>query len=105
MKRVIDTTEVLGQVETADGKYDVCAEAVALYDEEATKLEVDLDAFLRTSDIRAKENKFSPDWLLKHAHVRESAALDETGDLAREIFQRWVRKVRDSIPALRTHST
>ena len=96
---------MLGEVETPDGTYDVCAEAVALYDEEASKLEVELDAFLRTTDIRIKEKRLCPDWMPKHVHVRESAVPEETGDLARDIFQRWVRKVRESIPALKTHQT
>ena len=103
MRRVIDTTEVLGEVENPDGFFDVCAEAVALYDEQSNKLEVELDAFLRATDIRIKEKKLSPDWLPKHVHVRESAAAEEAGDMARDIFHRWVRKVRKSLPALRTH--
>jgi hypothetical protein len=103
MRRIIDTTEVLGEVETPDGLFEVCAEAVALYDEEAGKLEVELDAFLRTTNIRVKEKKLSPDWLPKHVHVRESAAAEEAGDMARDIFHGWVRKVRESIPALKTH--
>jgi hypothetical protein len=38
MKRVTDTTEVLGTVEMPQGRCEVCVSADAKYDEEATRL-------------------------------------------------------------------
>src|SRR5687768_1736740 len=103
MRRVIDTSEVLGQVDTPQGECEVCAAATASYDEEAGKLLVDLEAFLRTTDLRSKEKRLSAEWLPKPVHLRESAGPEETGEMARDIFHRWARKVRETIPALKTH--
>ncbi len=58
MKRVIDTSEVLGTVETPEGTCEVGASADANYDETAAHLVVRLDAFLRTTDLRAKQKRF-----------------------------------------------
>ena len=100
MKRVIDTSEVLGVVETSEGAREVCASADASYDEETARLVVNLDAFLRTTDLLSKEKRSSADWLPKPQTVRESVGPDEAVEMARDIFHRWVRKVRDAVPAL-----
>ena len=103
MKRVIDTSEVVGTVATAEGAREVCASADANYDEEAGRLVVQLDAFLRTTDLCAKEKRFEADWLPKPQTVRERVGSDETSEMARDIFSRWVRKVREAVPALSHH--
>ena len=81
MKHVIDTSEVLGTVETPEGTCDVCAAASASFDEE-------------------NQRHFRLDWLPKNETVTESVAREECHDVTREIFQRWVRKVREAVPAL-----
>lgn len=103
MKRVIDTSEVLGTVETPQGIREVCAAANAEYDEGASRLVVKLDAYLRTTDLRTKEQRFAASWLPKPETVRESVGPDETVEMARDIFHRWVRKIREAIPALSHH--
>jgi len=100
MKRVIDTSEALGVVATPEGAREVCVAGDANYDEEAAKLIVKLEAFLRSTDLLRKEQRFSADWLPKPETVRETVQLDETGEMARDIFHRWVRKVRQTVPAL-----
>lgn len=100
MKRIIDTSEVLGTVELPAGPCEVCASALAAYDEEAGRVEVQLDAFLRTVDLLAPERRIAADWLPKAEIVRESADPDEAGALARDVFHRWVRKVRQAAPPL-----
>ena len=103
MKRVLDTIEVLGGVDIPQGHREVCAVATADYDEDASKLTVTLEAFLRTTELTTKEKRFSAEWLPKPETVRESAGPDEKGDVARDIFHRWVRKVRESVPSLKEH--
>lgn len=100
MKRVIDTSEVLGLVETPQGACEVCVSADAQYDDGAGRLVVKLDSFLRTTNLRAKEKHFPASWLPKTETVTESASPDETVEMAREIFHRWVRKVREAAPSL-----
>jgi hypothetical protein len=100
MKRVIDTSETLGVVETPDGPREVCASADAWFDEAAKQLVVKLDAFLRNTDLVTRERHFAAAWLPKPQTIRESIGPDETIEAAREIFHRWVRKVREAAPTL-----
>jgi hypothetical protein len=100
MKRVIDTTEVLGTVDMPEGKFEVCAAAEANFDEEGNRLVVRLSATLRSTDLLGKEKKMSASWLPVTETVTESVGASESHDLSREIFHRWVRKVRQVTPAL-----
>jgi len=101
MTRVIDTSEVLGTVDTpAHGTCEVCVSAVATYDDAAERMEVKLESFLRTTNLLAKEKHITAAWLPKGETVTESVGPDETVEAAREMFHRWVRKVREAAPAL-----
>lgn len=100
MKRVIDKSEVLGTVELPEGICEVCAAAEAGYDEAAARLVVNLDAFLRTTDLRRKERRMAADWLPRKETITEPLSRDECHAVAGEIFQRWVRRVREAAPAL-----
>lgn len=100
MKRIIDTSEVLGTVETAEGKCELCVSADANFDEAAERLVVNLESFLRPAGYLVKERHFRADWLPKNETVTEHLACEECREVAREIFQRWVRKVRESAPRL-----
>ncbi len=100
MKRVIDTSEVLGTVEMSSGPYELCAAADANYDEEKRRLIVRLTSFLRTTDLRAKETKLSANWLPKPETVEESVGAEETLEVARDVFHRWVRALRGAAPSL-----
>jgi hypothetical protein len=100
MRRVIDTSEVLGTIAAPVGECEVCATAEASYDADAARLIVVLDAFLRGTDLRAKEKHFKADWLPRNETVTESAGAEEASALARDIFHRWVRRVREASPSL-----
>ena len=100
MKHVIDASEVLGTVEGPEGVCELCASADASFDEEKRQLAVKLEAFLRPTDLLVKERHFRADWLPKNETVTESVAREECHEVAREIFHRWVRKVRESAPKL-----
>lgn len=100
MKCVIDTSEVLGTVETPEGNCEVCAAAEAGFDEAAGQLAVRLEAFLRPAGLLVKERHFRAAWLPRNETVTESVAREECHEVAREIFHRWVRKVREAAPQL-----
>jgi hypothetical protein len=100
MKRVIDTSETLGTVEVPEGLCELCASAEEGFDEVASRLVVKLEAFLRPVDLLAKERHFRAGWLPGNETVTESVAREECHEVARDIFHRWVRKVRDSAPQL-----
>ena len=100
MKRVIETREILGTVETPEGICEVCASANAGFDEDAGRLVLRLEAFLRPAGWLKKERHFRADWLPADKTVTESVAGEESGEMAREIFHGWVRKVREAAPQL-----
>jgi len=100
MKRIIDTSEVLGAVEAPEGLCELCASADASFDEEAGRLVMKLEAFLRPTDLLVKERHFRAGWLPENETVTESVAREECHEMAREIFHRWVRKAREAAPHL-----
>lgn len=101
MKRVIDTSEIIGMLNLEDGlRCELCASAIARYDESAGRLVVQLTAFLRPADSLVKSGRFRTDWLPGDQTVTESVDWDESVELARDVFHRWVRRVRESAPAL-----
>lgn len=100
MRRILDTSEVLGTVKSAKGESEVCVSAEAAYDEKENRLMVSLITYLRPRDLLTKEEHFRAEWLPKNETVTEVASLDESHELARELFQRWVRKVRAAAPFL-----
>jgi hypothetical protein len=100
MKRIIETSEAIGTVETEQGTHELCAAAEAGYDEETGRLVVKLEAFLRPAGLLAKERHIGADWLPENETLTETVSLDECRELAREIFHRWVRKVREAAPQL-----
>lgn len=97
MKRVIDTTEVLGTMDTAAGMCSVCAAADAKFDDAAGKLVVALRAFLRPVE---PSHRLPPaDWLPADETVSLGVDPHDASDEAREVFHRWVHRVRESAPA------
>ncbi|HVY71002.1 MAG TPA: hypothetical protein VHH73_13805 [Verrucomicrobiae bacterium] len=100
MKRIIDTSQILGTVELPDGLREICATAVASYDEASRHLVTRLDSFLRATGSRVEERHVSAPWLPPAETLTETAEPEEAPDLAREIFHRWVAKVRQSAPSI-----
>ena len=99
MKKVINISEVLEAVDSEDGPAEVCASADADYDEVTRRLLVTLDSFLRTSDPRRAETRLAASWLPPREILRESVDFREAIDAAKEIFGRWVNRVRQTIPS------
>jgi len=100
MKRVIDTSEVLGTVEAPGGRCQVCASAAADLDEPMRRLVVRLDLFLGPTDLPVKEGRLRADWLSANEAVTESVGSDESREVAPEIFHRWERTMRQAVPSM-----
>jgi hypothetical protein len=100
MNRNIGLIDNLKNVRTPEGDCDVCCSGEGTYDEPAGLLTLRLDAFLRTRDIAHAERQFRPAWLPSAQSAEERVSRDEASDLARELFNRWVKKVRDVITEL-----
>lgn len=99
MKRIISTSEIIGSFTRDEREFEICATAEAEFDESKSQLLLSLDSFIRPVDIRSKEQHLSADWLPKKQSLKESVSQDEAVDLAKEIFHRWVGKVRQSVPS------
>ena len=98
MKRIISTSEIIGSFTRGENEFEVCATAEADFDEAKSQLLLELDSFIRPVDIRSKEKHLPTDWLPKKQRLKESVSQDEAVTLAKEIFHRWVGKVRQSVP-------
>lgn len=85
---------MLGVVEVGGAEAELCVESDASYDFEKSALITHLRAFLRPT--RASQ----PDWLPKAQTVTEKVPTEDADPLAREIFARWVAKVRASAPTI-----
>ena len=98
MKRVLSMSESFGHLDHPAGPCEVHITGEAVHDESSEILTVELDARLRTLDLLQKERLIPADWLPKAHRQREHVPIEEASDAAREIFQSWVRRVRDSAP-------
>ena len=61
---------------------------------------VNLEGHLRPAGLFEKERHCRADWLPANESVTESVSREECHDVAREIFRRWVRKVKEAAPHL-----
>jgi hypothetical protein len=99
MTNRFSTSEIVELIIRGGKDYEVWAAAEGEYDEAGGELRLHLDAFQKLADIRAREELQRPAWLPKPQTVREKVPREEATELAREIFQRWVGRVRQAIPS------
>ena len=59
---------------------------------------IELDSFVRPVNIRAREERWPADWLPKKQCLKETVSRDEGVNLVKDVFHRWIGKVRQSIP-------
>jgi hypothetical protein len=98
MRKVISLSEIVELLELEEGWDEVCATAEADYNEASRSVAVRLNSFVHPVDHRGGRH-LAPRWLPRSETVCESAPPDEAVSLARDIFQGWVEKVRQSIPS------
>jgi hypothetical protein len=100
MKRIISITRIVDSHEVTRGTREVIASADATFDEGKSELVVDLDSKVQVTDARGHEALVTEDWLPHRTTVREHLSLSDAPDAAKEIFESWAHKIRESIPAL-----
>ncbi len=99
VKRIISSSEIIGLFTKCGGEFEVCACGEANFDELNAQLVTELDSFIRPADPRAREKHLPADWLPRKQTIIESVSLDEAPELAKELFHRWVARVRESVPS------
>jgi hypothetical protein len=100
MNEILETREVLGTLELPAGECELVASATAEYSEGSANLVVRLDATIHRRSLPSDASPVAAEWLPKNQTVSEFVPIDEAGEVARDIFRRWVRKVRESAPNL-----
>lgn len=101
MSSILNTTEIIGTVEFPQGEFEVCAAADATYNQRAKTLAIRLSATLKHCACAENAAPVTADWLPKGETVTEHVAIEEASEVARDVFKRWVRKLREAAPSLR----
>ena len=96
MRKVLSTSEIVQDLDLEVEPKELCATAQADYDDRKSTLVIKLDAFVRQVRHAGPDVCSRPDWLPKLETLREGVGSDEASDLARDVFRRWTKKVRDS---------
>lgn len=99
MKTILSSSQIIGTVTRDQNDLEVCATADAKFDEDHSQLLMELDSFVRPVDLLSKEKHLEAGWLPKKQNTKDSVSAEEAPALARDIFHRWVRTVRQSIPS------
>lgn len=97
MRGVVSLSEIVTTLEGSTGPEEVVATAEGSYDDSHRQVEVRLEAFLRPVDLVHAEKHLSADWLPAAQTAREGVDREEASSLARDLFHRWVRKVREAV--------
>lgn len=93
MRTVISISETVAPFHAGDG-CEVWASAEGKYDEANSRLEVNLDSFLRLRDDR----HLATNWLPTAQTVTSLAPFEEATSIAKAIFKHWVERVRRAMP-------
>ena len=96
MKNILSISEVLQDLDLEDEPKELCAAAEADYDDGKSTLVIKLDAFVRQVHHAGPDVCSRPDWLPKAETLCEGVSWEEATELARDIFRRWTKKVRES---------
>ena len=99
MRKVLSTSEIVRNLDLEVEPKELCAAAEADYDDGKSTLVIVLDAFVRQVHHAGPDVCTRPEWLPKSETLREGVAPDEASDMARDIFHRWTKKVRESVEA------
>ena len=96
MRKIHSISEIVQDLGLEAEPKELCAAAEADYDERKSMLVIKLDAFVRQVHHAGPDVCSRPDWLPKGGTLREGVSSSEASELAREIFQRSTKKVRES---------
>jgi len=99
MKRLISSSEIIGLFTREDHEFEVCATGEASFDEGKSQLIIELNSFIRSVDLRAKEAELPADWLPRKQTLTVFVKQAEAVDLVKDIFHCWVGKMRQSVPS------
>jgi hypothetical protein len=98
MRGIISISEKVADLPIKDGgNAEVCATAEGEYHEQKHELVVTVDSFVRPADPLDPPIP-RPEWLPKRQEVKDFIDADEASEQVRDIFERWVERIRHTIP-------
>ncbi len=95
MKKVISISESVVPIRVENDVCEVWASADADYDEAKSRLKVKLGSFVRRS---SDDKRVRTDWLPDAQTVMSMASFEQGTSIAKEIFNHWVKRVRQAVP-------
>lgn len=101
MEDIIFISEIVGTIRERedDGEAaQVCATADASYDVASERASVALRSFVRRISTTQDGGLPPPPWLPAPEMVCEHLPKREAADFAKDVFARWVKRVREAIP-------
>ena len=96
MRKVLSISEIVQDLDLEAEPKELCATAEADYDERKATLIMKVDAFVRQVHHAGPDECTRPDWLPTAETLREGVSSEEASDLARDIFHRWTKKIREA---------
>lgn len=103
MRHIISLNEILDTVQVDRDKCEVWASADAYYDEAHSQVAVELEAGVRPRNSRVALHQAVKDWCERKESIKESVARAEAVPVVRDIFDNWVRKLRQNPLQPSTH--
>ena len=98
MEHIISINEIIATIGEGDSSLQICVTADADYDPAMEKVAVALDSFGRETSASTNGEHLRLSWLPPAENVTEHLPRDEAADFAKDVFQNWVKRVRNSIP-------
>ena len=99
MNRPFYSSEILQTQSRPEGETETVATIDAHFDADSHRLHAHLDCFLRRVNVAGKDLEFREPWLPSAQNASEGVDPEEAGELAHDLFHRWVAKVRNAIAA------
>jgi hypothetical protein len=96
MRKILSISEIVQDLDLESEPKELCAAAEADYDDRQSTLIINIDSFVRQVHHARPDVCSRPAWLPKAETLREGVPFDEASEMARDIFHRWTKKVRES---------
>lgn len=96
MRKVLSISEIVQDLDLEVEPKELCATAEADYDERNATLVIKLDSFVRQVHHAGPDICTRPEWLPTPETLREGVGIEDSSDMARDIFRRWTKKVREA---------
>lgn len=103
MRKLGSLHRVLQSDSGSHNGWELCATADVHYDTASSTVMVELDSLVQRGDLPDGVDGFRQPWLPAREVVTRRVPLRDARVVAREVFRRWMRKVRCTVPSPAHH--